>query len=478
MPNVEGKGNQRRREVFPGRRAPFSHHAARRNVVAAGNRKGIFVVVSAVMLTALFGFLALATDLGWLYHQRRLVQVAADAGALYGAYQIRRGANATADVESLSDHGVLKGTSDNGFTDGDNAVVTVEYPPATGGYVGNNRAVEVTVCSQQRTFFMPVFGTDSADVCARAVAGHLGQGEGCIYALNLTEPKTMYVHSNTVANVGCGVIVNSNDPGALDVTSDACMTTGSVSVGGSDAESPDANNFCGYGNGESVNVDPHWYTPPEEDPLWELGVPPEVSNGCDQTQFQLDDPAKIPQLQPGRYCKGLKIDCDTCGTIIMPAGNYVIAGERLEIVGLTTVQGSGVMIYATDFPAQVIQAKGILIGSGPTVTLSAPTSGDFEGILLYVDRDLDPADGHLLGIEISSGASVELHGALYTLNGTVLFHSAVSGSNLAHDGIAIVADKVEISSLGSGGGGPTMNVTEDFGDFATGSPIKRVTLLE
>ena len=162
----------------------------------------------------------------------------------------------------------------------------------------------------------------------------------------------------------------------------------------------------------------------------------------------------------------------------MPGGNYVIAGELLEIVGNTTVQGSGVMIYATDHPTLGLLAKGILIGSGPTVTLSPPTSGAFEGILMYVDRDLDPADGHLLNIEISSGATVELHGALYTLNGTVLFHSSVSGSNLAHNGIAIVADKVEISSLGSGGGGPTMNVTEDFGDFATGSPIKRVTLLE
>ena len=451
-----------------------------RKVTAANNRKGIFLVVAAVMLTALCGSLAVATDTGWLFHQRRRMQNAADAGALYGAQQIRRGASTKADVESLSDHGALKGTADNGFTSGvDGAVVTVDYPPATGNYVGNNRAVEVTVCQPQRTFFMPLLGVHSADVCAGAIAGYLGQAEGCIYALNPTEEKTMQVHSNTTATVDCGVIVNSNNPGGLDVTSDGCLTASSISVTATGTWTPNNNNFCGYGNNMSISEEPFYETPPEPDPLAHLGIPPEVSAGCYQTDFVLDDPTKIAQLLPNkRWCKGLKIDCATCGTITLPAGNYVIAGNRLEIVGATTVvHGSGVMFYATDFPAEVISAEGILIGSGTTVNFSAPTSGDFEGILMYVNRSLDPVD-HYLNIEVMSGVTAQLNGALYTLNGSVVFHSASSGSVTSADGIAIVADKVEFTSLGSTGGGPIMHVTEDFSGFATGSPIKRVTLLE
>ena len=96
---------------------------------------------------------------------------------------------------------------------------------------------------------------------------------------------------------------------------------------------------------------------------------------------------------------------------------------------------------------------------------------------MYVDRDLtDPP--HYLNIEFMSGVTAQLNGALYTLNGSVVLHSATSGSLTSADGIAIVADKVEFTSLGSTGGGPIMHVTEDFSDFATGSPIKRVTLLE
>ena len=439
---------------------------------------GVFVLMATVMLTILFGFLALATDMGWLYRQRRSMQSAADAGAIYGAQQIRRGANTQADVESLSDHGALKGTSDNGFTNGvDGAVVTVSYPPVSGNYAGNNLAVEVMVCQQQRTFFMPVLGVYSADVCARAVAGYLGQGEGCIYALNPTEEKTMYVHSNTTAIVSCGVIVNSDNPGALDVTTDGCLTSGSISVAGTDTQTPDDNNYCGYGYSASIDVTPFYNTPPEPDPLAYLGIPPEVNDGCYKNDFVLDAPAKLGELLPNKkWCRGLKIDCDTCGTITLPAGNYVIAGKRLEIVGNTVVEGSGVMFYATDFPAESVNAEGIFVGSNPTVTLSAPTSGDFEGILMYVDRYLSAAD-HYLNIEFMSDSIIDLHGALYTLNGTVKFHSGVAGSNTAADGLAIVADKVEISSIGFSSGN-LMNVTEDFSDLATGSPIKRVTLLE
>ena len=136
------------------------------------------------------------------------------------------------------------------------------------------------------------------------------------------------------------------------------------------------------------------------------------------------------------------------------------------------------MFYATDFPAEVISAEGILIASGATVKFSAPTSGDFEGILMYVDRNLDPND-HYVNIEFMSGVTAELNGAIYTLNGSVVFHSATSGTNTAARSIAIVADKVEFTSLGSSDDdGPVMKIEEDFSAFATGSPIKRVTLLE
>ena len=450
-----------------------------RKVIAANDRKGIFIIVSAVMLTALFGFLAVATDAGWLFHQRRLMQTAADAGAIYGAQQIRRGKRGTAEVADYGDHGALKGTADNGFThDADSIVVTVNSPPITGNYTEeeNDRAVEVTICQPQRTFFMPVLGVSSADVCARAVAGYLGQSEGCIYALNPTIEKALHVHSNTTANVECGVIVNSSNVAGLYVSSGSCLATTSASVNGADVFAPD-DDTCDYSTGTALSVVPSTLMPPEPDPLIGLGVPPEVDYGCWRNGYEIKLPADLVALEPNKkWCWGLLIDCATCGTITLPSGNYVMAGGSLTITGSSTVvHGSEVIFYVTDFPSMVVNAEGILVGSGATVNLSAPSSGDFEGILMYVDNDLYESDGHSLDISFQSGVTADLNGALYTANGTVLFHSDTSGVSTSADGIAIVADIVEITSLGVTGG---LAITKDFSGFATKSPIKRVTLLE
>ena len=422
--------------------------------------------MAALMSTVLFGFLALALDSGWLYHQRRRMQTAADAGAIHGAQRIRRGDKTPSRVESDA----LQGTADNGFTQGaDGIVVTVEYPPASGSYAGNDLALVVRICQPQQTYFMPILGVWSANVCARAGAGFLGQAEGCIYTLNPTVEKALHVHSGANLEAECGLVVTSSNPGGFYVASDACVQATSIGVtGDSYFGDNDCTDFL-----SQVEPSPVTDTPPEPDPLAHLSPPPQVSDPCWQTDFNLDDPTKLPLLAPNKkWCKGLKIDCPVsdCGVIHLPAGNYVIAGKRLEIVGSDTeVRGSGVMFYATDWPGGGESAEGINIASGATVTFSAPTSGDYEAILMYVDRNLP---FHTANVEFLSGVTATLSGAIYASNQNVLFHSDVSATALSGAGVAIVGDTVEVTS------GADMFIPADFSAFSGGSPIKRVTLLE
>ena len=136
----------------------------------------------------------------------------------------------------------LQGTADNGFTQGaDGTVVTVEYPPDSGPYVGNNLAVVVTICQPQQTFFMPILGVWSADVCARAGAGYLGSAEGCIYALNPNMQKALHVHSGANLEGDCGLVVQSSDPGGFYVASNACVQASSIGV---TADSYFGDNVC------------------------------------------------------------------------------------------------------------------------------------------------------------------------------------------------------------------------------------------
>ena len=431
----------------------------------ATEQAGSVMLLAAGTIMALSGFLALALDTGWLYHQRRRIQTAADAGAIYGGQEIRRGKKTTNQVEA----GVFQGTADNGFTQGaDGVEVTVEYPPASGPYAGNDLAVVVTVCQPQGTFFMPLLDVWSADVCARASAGFLGKAEGCIYALNPTEEKALYVHSDSNLEAECGLVISSTDPGGFYVASLACVEATSIGV---TADNYFSDNDCNDYPSQ-VQPTPVTQTPPEPDPLAYLSPPSEVGDQCWQTDFNLDDPSKLPLLLPSKkWCKGLKIDCpvSVCGVIDLPAGNYVIAGKRLEIVGSDTeVTGTGVMFYATDWPGQA-SAEGILIGSGSTVTFTAPTSGPYEAILMYVDRTLPFKTAN---ITVSSGATATFSGAIYAFNQGVEFHSGVSATSLSGAGVAIVADTVEVTS------GTDAFIPADFSAFSGGSPIKRVTLLE
>ena len=178
------------------------------------------------MMTALFGFLALGTDLGYLYQRKRIMQNAADAGAVYGAQAIKRG-NTTLVEDTAWD-----GTAANGFTnDVDGVMVTVNNPPLSGSYVTEAKAVEVIICQDQLTFFMQVLNVFSAPVCARGVAGYTGNGQGCIYALDESADQAFHVH-DSVLDLNCGIVVNSTSSSAMYAESGSDITATSIGVTG------------------------------------------------------------------------------------------------------------------------------------------------------------------------------------------------------------------------------------------------------
>src|SRR5262245_43607772 len=72
----------------------------------------VFLLVS-VALVVLMGMAALAVDVGDLWTTRRLMQSAADAGALGGADELAIGGDSSAITTAAQD-----ASSHNGFTDG------------------------------------------------------------------------------------------------------------------------------------------------------------------------------------------------------------------------------------------------------------------------------------------------------------------------------------------------------------------------
>src|SRR5687768_14993870 len=91
------------------------------------SQSGQTLIMVAAMLPLLLGVTGLAVDVGLLYHHKRRMQTAADAGALGGAHEMWRN-RLTAVVPS----GRAQADS-NGFThDGTDTVVNIYHPPKIG----------------------------------------------------------------------------------------------------------------------------------------------------------------------------------------------------------------------------------------------------------------------------------------------------------------------------------------------------------
>ena len=194
------------------------------------DESGQAVILVALCLTCILGFVGFATDVGVLLHAKRNLQIAADAAAIAGANEIN--------IDSTQIVAAGKAASaQNGVTDSVNgASVTVTNGPLYGPNKGTKGYIEAIVMAPQPTFFMGLFRfTSTMPVAARAVAFNGAiNGSGCLHALNGSDADTINLQGHfTVDAPGCQVLDNSTNACGLDFTGNAgSLTAGSVSVAG------------------------------------------------------------------------------------------------------------------------------------------------------------------------------------------------------------------------------------------------------
>src|SRR5246127_3739904 len=95
------------------------------------DESGQALILVALCLTCILGFVGFATDDGVLLHAKRNLQIAADAAAIAGANEIN--------IDSTQIVAAAKAASaQNGYTDGVNSVtVTPSNGPADGPHAGD-----------------------------------------------------------------------------------------------------------------------------------------------------------------------------------------------------------------------------------------------------------------------------------------------------------------------------------------------------
>ncbi|MGH7913076.1 MAG: pilus assembly protein TadG-related protein, partial [Candidatus Binataceae bacterium] len=372
-----------------------------------------FVLVS-IALVVLLGMAALAVDVGDLWTTRRLMQSAADAGAVAGADEVAIGGGGSDITAAAKD-----AASHNGFADGatrpgasSTVTVAVHNPPTSGPFAANSSAVQVDVSQTQNTYFMRILGWRAVPVSTTAVAVTTGSGS-CVYSLDKHQSGAITVGGSATVNSACGLYDNSDSSSALTVSGGGTITSPLVGVVG------------------GTNVNGGGSTPPTTgiaqfgDPLAYIAAPSFDPSSCPSFSTQNISGA----VGPGTFCGGIKINAGS--TVTFSPGLYIIDGGGLQIVGGATVSGTGVTFYLTGVNNNNGNKKsygGVDIASTATVNLSSPcdsSGGGIPGMLFFQDR----SETNGVGSTINGSASSTFSGAIYFPT-TALAYAGSTGANM------------------------------------------------
>ena len=394
-----------------------------------GREEGQTLILAAFGMTVFLLAAGLGVDMGYLRYQKRLQQAAADSAAIAGASELKfTGSSVTTAAKTDS--------KTNGYEDGvANVTVTVNSPPADGPHSGVGGYVEVRVAKIQPTFFMRIVGVNTETITARAVAA-LGTSKGCIYTLKTGVDGVTSTGSGAISAINCSIVDDGNLrlTGSGSINAASVGVTGTVTKTGSGTITPTATTIT-----------------PAADPLSFLTPPP--TTPCDHASQVKITGASAATLSPGVYCGGIAITGS--GNITFNPGNYVLTGNNgLDISGSGSINGSGVMIYNTgtgniDFT-----------GSSP-VTLTAPTTGTYAGILFYQD----PSNTTAADLSTGSGNN-NLQGALYFPKAAL----KMTGSSSINENTLIIVSTFTLTGSGT--------LKSDPSTIPGGSPFKNAMLVE
>ena len=344
------------------------------------DESGQVLVIAALCMTILMGFVAIAVDVGLLLREKRVLQIAADSAAIAGAAELNNG-----DVTT----GAQADASLNGVTDGvSGATVAVSQPKA--GYV------QVIASQSQPTFFMQLFNRSSMTVSALAVAAAV-PSPSCVVTLSNTPPGgnagVEITGSADLTLTSCGLEDDATGTG-LHVTGGAAMSASSIGLVGT----------ANLHNGAVVTPTPvNNNISAVSDPLSSIAtVPPasDYASGCLADPGYTTNQTIGPASPSGFVCYSSFSITKGSPTITLNPGLYIFNGGQLDIASGSTINGTGVTFY-------FVNGASFTFSNGATLNVSAPTSGTYSGLLFY-QAPADTAADSFVG-----GSAGNINGIFY-----------------------------------------------------------------
>ena len=405
---------------------------------AAGRRRserGQVLLVFALMATLLVGFCGLALDAAVSHYDQRSLQETADAAALAGSYRIFAGS-----TEAAATVVATQVATDDGCTVAANCTLGIVYQDSTHtttATAANVYFVVANLSTPHTNQFIKVLNQVSTNTVAASATAQ-------VY-LTLRGGEPALGCGLCLLQTGNNVLVGTHSGVTITVTSGDLDVNGAVSLSssGSSILVPSGKfNVSGtYSPGSwTVNPAATTGTTPISDPLSYLLAP--SSTGLVAQGNNVN--ATNTTVSPGIYGK-----INTSGTVTFSAGTYIFVGNGSGISNSsagTILTGSNVLLYFTcgTYPTPAACASGGANGAGInasqslTLNLSAATTGQFENLLIYYDRN------NTTSINFTQNVSGTDTGGVYAAMSQII----ITNSTTFTLGAPIVAGSLNITCCG------------------------------
>jgi hypothetical protein len=364
------------------------------------------------------GFLGLGTEVGYWYLEHRQLQSAADMAAMAAAYDLRDDVNEKKALYSAGKEAERNGYNSVG------GVIVVNMPATTSSYA-SGRSAEVVLTESKARLFSALFVDGPMQIQTRAVATSTPEGSACVLALDEFERGAITVIGNAdITLTGCDVHSNSGHlTDAAIVNGSADITTGCFSAsGGVNADGGLSLTDCPpqSGPGGGTVQDPYSYL---DVPLNPVSCTTSAKGTASKGKGKPGS-STTTIYKPGRYCGGLTLQ----GPVDFDPGTYIVDGGDFRINATADVFGDAVTFVLTG-------GGDVSFNGSASIDLTAPTTGEFAGILIFQDREAD-VDGI---VSINGDSSSQFQGAIYAPSQTIRFNG---NGNTTSDGCTHVIGRV------------------------------------
>jgi len=431
----------------------------------------IFAAVCITLIT--IGFMAFAIDVGYMFHEKRMAQAAADAAAVAASEEVTYDGTGTigTDAQNAADAAATL----NGFnTSAATNPATVTLSTSNSGNYSNAGSatapstwVEAQVSQPISTFFLPavLHGKTTMTVGATAYAAGQQTSGTCVCLEAATGQDLLLDNAAKITGSSCGITVDSSSNTAISIYGGASVCSESLSAVASNWDT--SGNIYGGGTicgttkivqGLSSGCAPAMPSAPgvqscSGDPLGNYSqagstytVGPGSGNGTTYTT------GGISAVCYTSLTLGANTD-----VVTMNPGIYVINGGWLTFEAgknnHSNLGGNGVFFYLENGAGFVVQngANTNLVAGGNTESVggTAPSTGAYDGILLY------QATGDTNEVSIQGGSTIYMSGALYAPSAEMYLANGT--------GTSIIGDVVASTLVMAGAGTLTVNPSVNLG---------------